>query len=455
MQRPDYLAQGEAARLFPVLATTSKEGRTTSILLACISKIEEFGSELMSSVGKRVGKRANIETYTEIVFKNEKVQVKDRPDGLIVLRNGSNEWRALVEAKVGSAEIGADQVEKYREIAKDHGIDCVITISNQFATQPEHHPVEDVRKSRSKIAVFHWSWMSILTTTDLLLNQDGVADEDQKLLLNELRRFLTHESAGVKGFDRMPPEWAEINRLVSAGGKIPAKSSEASVVIDAWHQETRDLSLILSRQTETTVQEKLPRKHQADPAQRKKDELQSLREDGQIKSVLSVPNAAAAVEVVADIARRTIDVGMTLRAPDDKVSTKARVNWVLRQVQTEQISEIFVRMIWPGSSESTQFQLSELMKDPSICEKDKKGLQVLRFHLFISRRLGAKFTQQVNFIKELEEVVPFFYREIGQNLREWRKPAPKIKVGRSEAEDVAVDALQKDAEADRAEQTLG
>lgn len=451
MHRPDYLVQGEAARLFPVLATTSKEGRTTSIVLACISMIEEFGSELMNAVGKRVGKRAKIETYTEIVFKNEKIQVKDRPDGLIVLHNGSNEWRALVEAKVGSAEVGASQVEKYREIAKEQGLDCVITISNQFATQPEHHPVEDVRKSRSKIPVFHWSWMSILTITDILLKQDSVVDEDQKLLLNELRRFLTHESAGVKGFDRMPPEWAEINRLVSAGGKIPAKSHEAVVVVDAWHQETRDLSLILSRQTETSVQEKLSRKHQTDPAQRRKDELQHLREHGQIRSVLDVPDAAAPVEVVADIARRAIDIGMSLRAPEDKVSSKARVNWLLRQVKTEKIDEVFIRMTWPGRSETTQFKLSELIKDPAICEKDKTGLQVTRFHIFIARCLGARFTQQVNFIKELEDVVPFFYREIGQNLKEWRKPAPKIKADRSEAEDVAVGSLKDDAEADRAE----
>lgn len=451
MHRPDYLSQGEAARLFPVLATTSKEGRTTSIVLACISRIDEFGSELLNALGKRVGKRAKIETYTEIVFKNEKVQVKDRPDGLIVLRNGSNEWRALVEAKVGTAEIGADQVEKYREIAKEQGIDCVITISNQFATQPQHHPVENVRKSRSKVPVYHWSWMSILTIADILLKQEGVADEDQKLLLNELRRFLTHESAGVKGFDRMPPEWAEINRLVSAGGKIPARSPDASVVLDAWHQETRDLSLILSRQTETVVHERLQRKHQTDPAQRRQDELQNLREDGQLKSVLDVPDAAAPIEVVADIARRSINVGMSLRAPEDKVSSKARVNWLLRQVRTEKTDEIYVRMNWPGRSESTQFQLSELLKDPAICEQGKNGLQVTSFHIFIARRLGAKFTQQVNFIKEVEDVVPFFYREVGQNLQEWRKPAPKIRADRSAAEDVAVNALKDDAEADGAE----
>lgn len=451
MHRPDYLIQGEVARLFPVLATTSKEGRTTSIVLACISKIEEFGAELLSTVGKRVGKRSKIETYTEIVFKNEKIQVKDRPDGLIILRSGSNEWRALVEAKVGNAEIAADQVEKYREIAKEQGLDCVITISNQFATLPEHHPVEEVRKSRSKIPVFHWSWMSILTTTDILLNQDAVADEDQMLLLNELRRFLTHESAGVKGFDRMPAEWAEINRLVSAGGKIPAKSNEALIVLDAWHQETRDLSLILSRQTETVVQEKLPKKYRSDPLQRRKDELQVLRDEARLVSILEIPNAAAPVEITADIARRTIDIGMTLRAPEDKVSSKARVNWLLRQIKTEKIDEVFVRMTWPGRSESTQFQLSDLIADPSVCEKDKNGLQVSRFHIFIARRLGAKFTQQTNFIKELEDAVPEFYREIGQNLQEWRKSAPKIRADRSSAEDVSVDALESDAEADRIE----
>src|SRR6056297_1183533 len=52
MNRPDYLVQGEAARLFPVLATTSKEGRTTSILLGCISKIDEFGAALLESDSK-------------------------------------------------------------------------------------------------------------------------------------------------------------------------------------------------------------------------------------------------------------------------------------------------------------------------------------------------------------------------------------------------------------------
>jgi hypothetical protein len=106
---------------------------------------------------------------------------------------------------------------------------------------------------------------------------------------------------------------------------------------------------------------------------------------------------------------------------------------------------------WPGRSEATQFSISELLADPAACEKDKAGLQVLSFHVFMSRRLGGKFTQQTNFIKELEDAVPFFYKEVGQNLAEWRKPAPRIKPDRALSSDVSVSALQDEAEEDAEE----
>lgn len=138
---PEYLSQGERARLFPVLSTTSKEGRTTSIVLACLAKIDEFGATLLGSVGQKFGVRTKVETYTEVVCKNRPSNMKDRPDGLIVLRNGNKEWRALVEAKVLVNELDAAQIEKYRQLAKDNSIDCVISISNQFATSPSLHPL--------------------------------------------------------------------------------------------------------------------------------------------------------------------------------------------------------------------------------------------------------------------------------------------------------------------------
>jgi len=442
---PDYLIQGENARLFPVLSTTSKEGRTTSIVLACLAKVDEFGASLLQSLGQKVGPRSKIQTFTEVVCKKRASDIKERPDGLIVIRTGSREWRALVEAKIGANDLKADQIEKYRQLAKDNGIDCVITVSNQFATTPSTHPLSEVNKSRSKIPVFHWSWMYVLTQADLLLRQDSVADTDQRFLLNELRRYLTHDSAGVKGFDRMPKEWGDLNRLVSSGGVIPVRSSDASSVIAAWHQETRDLALILSKMTETSVTQKLSRTHKVDSGVRTKDDLSILREKQELQAEFEIPDAAAVLVVCVDMKRRSVDVGMSLRAPEDKVSTKARLNWALRQIKTEYLNDLYIRLLWPGKSEPTQHLVVDLRADPDLAVEERDHLAPHGFHLFRSSGLGARFTQQTNFITDIEGLIPAFYQEVGANLSVWQKRAPKIKKDRSSAEDVSTDAISEEA----------
>ncbi|MEO1563352.1 MAG: hypothetical protein AAFR98_07940 [Pseudomonadota bacterium] len=442
---PDFLTQGEASRLFPVLSTTSKEGRTTSIVLACMARIDEFGASLLAGVGQNVGVRSRIDTFTEVVCRNRPSELKDRPDGLIVVSTGSREWRALVEAKIGSSELDYEQIEKYRVLAKANGIDCLITISNQFATSPEIHPIPEVNKSRSKVPVFHWSWMHVLTEAEILLNQESVTDKDQRLLLNELRRFLTHDSAGVQGFTRMPKEWSELNKLVSSGGVIPAKSQDAVAVVASWHQETRDLALILSRMTERHVSERLSRKNRGNPQERIKEELTHLREYRQLISELDVPDAASSINVVADLSRRTIDVGMTIRAPEDRVSTKAKLNWLLKQIKTTVTEDCFIRLLWPGKAESTQYSIQQLRDEPNLAGKDREHLVPHSFHVFYSKRSGARFTQQSNFIVDLETVVPDFYREIGSDLTAWQPRAPRIKAEKSSAEDVSADGISEAA----------
>src|SRR3546814_19261212 len=89
MDRPDYLAAGEPARLIPVTADGNKELRAASILLATLSSVRPFAQELLGSLGQRIGKRARLECYTEVVFRAMADHPKARPDGLLVPEGGS------------------------------------------------------------------------------------------------------------------------------------------------------------------------------------------------------------------------------------------------------------------------------------------------------------------------------------------------------------------------------
>ena len=63
--------------------------------------------------------------------------------------------------------------------------------------------------------------------------------------------------------------------------------------------------------------------------------------------------------------------------------------------------------------------------------------------VFGSYRLAGRFAQLANFISDLEERVPIFYKQIGQNLSQWKKPAPKIVETTSNFD---VDAISKEAD---------
>ncbi len=275
--------------------------------------------------------------------------------------------------------------------------------------------------------MFHWSWMHIRTTVELLLANNVVQDSDQLLLLEELKRFLTHESAGVKGFDQMPPQWAEIVAEISTGSVISPRPPKAMTVIDAWQQETRDLSLILSRQTEVSVSEKISRPHINDPKLRMKEQIDTLCNQQLMNASIDIPDAASPVEIIADIRRRTITASMRLRAPEDRKSTTARLNWLLRQVKTANMDDIHIRLYWPGRNKPTMHSIEQLRIDPIVASIGKEHLQVHSFDILVCKRTGRRFSGARNFIADIEEIVPNFYKEVGQTLSAWNAKAPEIK----------------------------
>ena len=261
------LASGTSARLIPVVADSKKEERATSVVLAAFTVIPEFARSILESAGAPIGKRSQIQCLTEVVFKDKSLS-KKRPDGLIIVSNGSKVWSALVESKIAGAELDRSQIEDYLAIAKQQGIDAVITISNQFAAVPSHHPVSVTRSKVRTTSLFHFSWLSLIAEALLILDNKTVDDIEQAYILRELVRYLRHDSSGVRSSMKMPTSWRNLADKILQGAHLARSDQDTIDSVASWHQLQRYLSLQLSVSTGSTVTQKLSRPHQKDASAR-------------------------------------------------------------------------------------------------------------------------------------------------------------------------------------------
>jgi len=448
---PEFVECGELARLIPVAADCNREQRTASVILAAMRGVYEFRQAMLRSLGVRVGSRSALNAWTEVGLtcapkEKGKKSKKDRPDGLLVLDTGKKRWKALVEAKVGKAVVDEKQLREYLNQAKKYKINAVITITNQFVALPSHHPVR-IPKIRG-VELYHWSWMYLLTQATLLLEGKEIESPDQRFLLEEVVRYLSHDSSGISRFTSMDSKWKEVVGKVKSNATLNKTSEEVENTVSSWHQEQRDLCLVMSRKLGRPVKSRLSRTHRTDPQKRLRDDIEALVKNKTLSCVLEIPHAAADLNVTADLAKRTIVCSMRLDAPQDKKSTKAKVNWLTRQISKIDPKGMYIKALRAGRAEDTQSPLAEVFKDPDVLSSDSTSVVPNAFEIFYMVDLAGRFSGNKVFIDELEQAVPYFYEQAGQRLRAWIASPPRIKhadPATSEVEEETVAAKEQDS----------
>lgn len=395
----------------------------TAILLALLPHIPALSEVVFSSLGVRIGARTQIDCFTEIILDDES-DIKNRPDGLIVVRNAKKTWTALVEAKIGKATLDPDQVTRYLEAAKANKIDAVITISNQFVARADLSPLVLPKAVLKKAALFHWSWAWVQTQCDILSHQKGVADQEQEFLLREFKRLLKHPTTGVERFTQMAASWKDVVQAVSNQETLKRSSPEIEETIGAWFQELRDMSLLLSTHVGRAVNVKVERALIGDAAARIKDGCKILTEQNKLVGAFAVPAAASDIEVCADLMRRSIVFSMKLKAPQDRKSTKARVSWLLRMIKDDD-PRLAIRAHWPGRKAPTQKDIAALRADPDAIDDERGTAAPHMFEVLLIEIDAKRFAGRRTFIETLEQSSQDFYDLVGQHLRSWQAPPPK------------------------------
>jgi len=392
-----------------------------------LSAVPGLTNKVLSQFGQRASQRTRVNTFTEIVIEGDKSPAKDRPDGLVVVQRGNKQWLALIEAKIGKSKIGPDQIERYLRLAREHSIDALISISNEFVARPTHHPFSVSKALLKRVDWFHVSWTSILTDAILLHEDSEIDDPEQAFLIREFVRFFSHESAGVSGYTQMPPCWTSTVNTIKAGGVLKKNSDEVEEIVAGWHQEVRELSLQLSQYLSRKVSVWLTKKHASNQELRIREEAEVLSKRNTLDASFDVPDAASNILLSADLKARAIRVSMVLDAPRDKKTTKARLNWLLRQLKDADPEDVIVRVKWPTRAVDTDISLSDLREDLDRPEIVGSNTVPRAFEVVLNRAPGTRFAGRRTFVEELEFVCPTFYENIGQHLRSWQPSPPKPK----------------------------
>ncbi len=420
----------QAARLLPTVGLRNeeeKEQRATSSLLAVMFAVPEFTYGLTSELG---APRGQISTYTEI-------QLKDRegkrciPDGAIVIKRGSKQWRCLVEVKTGKMALKADQVSRYLDWARDNEFDAVLTISNEITANPSDSPVSVDKRKLRKVSLFHFSWWRILTEAIVQHRHRGVDDPDQAWILGELIAYLDHDKSGASGFQGMGDHWVGV-RTATANGTLRKGDPGIREVAERWGQFIDYMAMGLGQELGRDVTPVRPRKETAEA--RLDNTVNQLADDGTMSASLKVPDAVGNLRVEADLRTKKVTTSVDVEAPREG-RPKTRVNWLLRQLkQADGGLRIDVR--FANTRETASTMLADVVENPELLLSPTDPKRDPRtFRIALTRQMGSKRGKEAgSFARETRQQAIDFYRDVVQDLREWQAPAPKLPIPKTEEE---------------------
>jgi hypothetical protein len=412
------------ARLIPTAGLRNdqeRERRATSVLLAVMHGVPDFGHTLLRELG--APKSPIIETYTEVRFKdsNGKTVI---PDGAIRCERGKKTWTCLVEVKTGAARLREDQISSYLDVAKTNGFDGVLTISTQITANSSESPISvDRRRLRGGLQLWHFSWWKVLTEAIVLQRTRGIKDSDQEWVLAELIHYLSSEGSGAVGFEDMGDQWVSVRSQVREG-TLRKSDVAARDVAERWEQFTHYLCLGLSQELGTAVTEQRPRTQTTEA--RITELIGNLTSDGQLATTIRIPNAAGPVTIRADLRSRQTFTSVTLEAPKTG-RVKPRFNWLTRQLP-EAPGDLLLEASFPNARQTTAIKLEDARIDPSPAfhpadaKREPKG-----FVLTQAKPMGQKRGRdEGSFVRETTTQTFVFYRDIVQNLRAWQATAPQL-----------------------------
>ncbi len=422
----------QTARLIPtagIKGAQEQEQRATSALLSVMKAVPEFGRELVGELGAPRGKRTKLQTYVEVSL-DDGSGGSVRPDGAIIAESGQRRWSALVEVKTGNNQTNTEQVLKYVDAAIREGFDGVLIIDNNILGGAGDVPIEVPKNKLRTTQVWQLSWWRIVTEAILQHDYRGVSDPDQAWILSELIAYLSHERSGVAELGDMGPSWVKV-RDGARHNALNKRQAEVDEIARRWEQFVHWVALGFTQETGVDV---TPERVKTDLAARLGETKDELVDEGVLSMRLRIPDAVGPLSLTADLRAQMVTTSVSIKAPGEG-RPDTRVRWILRQLK-DAPDDLRIETKFVGLKRTTAVLLGEVRDDErKVLLPDDHKRDPREFHLSLARPMGIKRSSGPGgFITDTRQQAIDFYRELFQQLTEWRPKAPKLREERSDPE---------------------
>ena len=408
------------ARLIPVLKT-GDEMALSSIFLASLRLVKEFRDTIFKEI--RFSRNGKLFYYTEVCFPE---LFKERIDGMVInVVSGKIKDVAFFEMKSSKNPLNREQIERYIKISKSLKVNKLITISNQFVSDSKESPIEKLKVSPS-FNLYHFSWTYLLTIAQILLfdNEDNIEDIDQIEIMKEVVEYLEHPKSGLLGNTNMSEGWKEVSDKLFKQERISKKEFILKEAVKSWHQEEKDLALLLSRSLGSSIKSSVKNKSSLN------NDIDKLLKTQTLNGSLIIKNAVSKIDINLDFNRRIISMSIILDPPKDK-KNNGKVGFLFRQLEKckkkegklydEIIEEILIEPDFKFLKSQSNYNLDDLRN-----EDFRKYNEIQNFKILNLKSLKGSFSSRSKFVYEIENMALKFYEGIIQHLTNWKKPPPKV-----------------------------
>jgi hypothetical protein len=235
----------------------------------------------------------------------------------------------------------------------------------------------------------------------------------------------------------MGAAWVPVREAV-AMGTLRSNDKGLPEVVSRWEQLLRFAALRLGRELGAEVQVALSRKEAADPSVRFTSQAQSLVSTSALSGTLRIPDAAAPLDIAADLRSGRVTVSIDVDAPrEGRAAT--RINWLVRQLK-DAPGGLRIDAFTINARTSTSELLKDVRENPALLIDDpKKDFRM--FRIAAASPMGTKRgTGRGGFIDSVLAAVDGFYEAVAQQITPWTAKAPQLpKGGRTAAEEAGID----------------